>query len=75
MSKFTYEGNNSSMKVAGILFVKGIDTELTAEQVKALKADGFGKAFLDDGSITEAKVKSDDKPEPKAAKAETKTVK
>lgn len=55
MNKFTYNGNNRSMRVAGILFVKGVETELTAEQIKALKADGFGKAFLDDGSLVESK--------------------
>lgn len=55
MSKFTYNGANRSMRVAGILFEKGVEIELDAEQVKAIKADAFGKAFLDDGSIIEAK--------------------
>lgn len=55
MSKFTYQGVNSSMKVAGILFAKGVETELDTEQVKTLKADCFGRAFLDDGSIVETK--------------------
>lgn len=66
MSKFTYNGNNSSMRVTGIIFAKGVETELTAEQTKALKADGFGKAFLDDGTITESKATT--KAEPKATK-------
>lgn len=61
MSKFTYQGNNSSMKVTGVLFVKGVETELTAEQAKALKDDHFGKAFLEDGTIVESKAKADDK--------------
>lgn len=61
MSKFTYQGNNSSMKVTGVLFVKGVETELTAEQAKVLKADHFGKSFLEDGSIVESKAESDDK--------------
>lgn len=61
MSKFTYQGSNSSMKVTGVLLVKGVETELTDEQVKALKDDYFGKAFLDDGSIVESKAKADDK--------------
>lgn len=55
MSKFTYNGNNRSIKVAGVLFENGVETELDAEQLKAFKADGFGKAFLDDGSIVESK--------------------
>jgi hypothetical protein len=75
MGKFTYKGNNSSMKVTGILFVKGVETELTADQVKAFKADGFGKAFLEDGSIVESKAKADDKPETKADSKSTKTAK
>ena len=45
MSKFTYNGNNRSIKVAGVLFENGVETELDAEQLKAFKADGFGKAF------------------------------
>lgn len=58
MSKFTYNGNNRSMRVAGVLFENGVETELDAEQAKALKADYFGKAFLDDGSIVEAKAET-----------------
>ena len=53
MSKFTYNGNNSSIKVTGVLFVKGVETELTDEQTEVFKADGFGKAFLADGSFVE----------------------
>ena len=53
MSNFIYKGNNSSMRVTGILFVKGVETELSAEQTKVFKADGFGKAFLEDGSFVE----------------------
>ena len=64
MSKFTYQGSNSSMKVAGVLLVKGVETELTDEQVKALKDDYFGKAFLDDGSIVESKSENDDNTKP-----------
>ena len=78
MSKYTYQGVNSSMKVAGILFAKGVETELTSDQVKALKADGFGKAFLDDGSIVETKAKPEPKAEPKPepkAKADSKSAK
>lgn len=78
MSKFTYQGVNSSMRVAGILFAKGVETELTADQAKALKADGFGKAFLDDGSIVETKAKAEPKAEPKPetkAKTDSKTAK
>lgn len=75
MSKFTYKGNNSSMKVTGILFVKGVETELTVDQVKALKADGFGKAFLEDGSIVESKAKVETKADDKTAKADTKSAK
>ena len=56
MSKVTYTGANSSVKIAGVLFKKGAETELTAEQVKAVKADRFGKAFLDDGTLVETKV-------------------
>lgn len=56
MSKFTYNGNNSSIRVAGVLFEKDVETELNAEQLKAFKVDSFGKAFLDDGSIVESKV-------------------
>ena len=80
MSKFTYKGNNSSMKVTGIVFAKGVETELSADQVKALKADGFGKAFLDDGTIVESKavekeVKADAKTETKTDSKSTKTAK
>lgn len=53
MSKFIYSSPSRSMRVAGILFAKGVETELNAEQVKALKADCFGKAFLGDGSLVE----------------------
>ena len=76
MNKFTYQGVNSSMRVAGTLFAKGVETELTSEQVKALKADYFGKAFLTDGSIVETKAKAEPepKPEPKA-KADGKSAK
>ncbi len=55
MSKFTYNGASRSMRVAGVLFESGVETELDAEQAKAFKADYFGKAFLDDGSIVEVK--------------------
>lgn len=55
MSKYTYNGANRSMRVAGIMFIKGAETEVTAEQDKALKADKFGKAFIEDGSIAEVK--------------------
>ncbi len=55
MSKFTYNGNGRSLRVAGVLFEKDVETELSAEQLKAFKADSFGKAFLDDGSIVESK--------------------
>lgn len=56
MSKFTYNGNGRSLRVAGVLFEKDVETELNAEQLKAFKADSFSKAFLDDGSIIESKV-------------------
>lgn len=56
MSKFTYNGNGRSLRVAGVLFEKDVETELNAEQLKAFKVDSFGKAFLDDGSIVESKV-------------------
>lgn len=55
MSKYTYNGASRSVRVAGIMFIKGAETEITTEQDKALKADAFGKAFLDDGSIVEVK--------------------
>lgn len=55
MSNVTYTGANSSVKIAGVLFKKGAETELTAEQAKAVKADRFGKAFLDDGQLVETK--------------------
>lgn len=55
MSKFIYNGASRSMRVAGVLFESGVETELDAEQAKAFKADYFGKAFLDDGSIVETK--------------------
>ena len=55
MSKYTYNGASRSMRVAGVSFEQGVETELDAEQVKALKSDAFGKAFLDDGSIAETK--------------------
>ncbi|KAA0915808.1 hypothetical protein [Psychrobacter sp. ANT_WB68] len=55
MSKFTYNGANRSLRVAGVLFEKGVETELNAEQLKAFKADSFSKAFLDDSTIVESK--------------------
>lgn len=55
MSKFTYNGDNRSIKVAGVLFEKGVETELNAEQEKAFKADYFSKAFLDNGCLVESK--------------------
>lgn len=58
MSKFTYNGANRSIRVAGVLFEKDIETELNAEQLKAFKADSFSKVFLDDGSLTEAKAET-----------------
>lgn len=73
--KYKYQGANSSMKVAGITFAKDVEVELTAEQIKALKADRFGKAFLDDGTIAESKAKADDKAEAKTVKADSKTEK
>lgn len=66
MSKFTYNGNGRSLRVAGVLFEKDVETELNAEQLKAFKVDSFGKAFLDDGSIVESKV--DNKKDAKNAK-------
>ena len=64
MSKYIYKGANSSMRVANILFAKGVATELSDEQVKALKANDFGKVMLENKSITE--VKEDAKDETKA---------
>ncbi|WLG12774.1 hypothetical protein Q6344_09155 [Psychrobacter cibarius] len=64
MSKFTYNGNNSSIRVAGFLFVKGVETELSDEQTELLKADGFGKAFLEDGSFVETE-QADKEPDAK----------
>ena len=55
MSKFTYNGNGRSLRVAGVLFEKDVETELDAEQLKTFKADSFSRAFLDDGSIVESK--------------------
>lgn len=62
--KLTYKGENSSVKIAGVLFPKNEQVELSADQAKAFKDDRFGKHFLDDGTIVETK---DD------AKTETKT--
>lgn len=59
MSNIKYTGTNRSVKIAGVLFNKGVDTELTAEQAKAVKADRFGKAFLDDGTLVETKADAD----------------
>lgn len=64
MSKFTYNGSNRSIRVAGIMFIKGAETEITADQDKVLRADGFGKAFLDDGSLVEIEP-TDKEPETK----------
>ena len=55
MSKFTYNGASRSIRVAGVLFENGVETELDAEQLKAFKTDSFSKAFLGDGSIVESK--------------------
>lgn len=62
--KLTYKGKNSSVKIAGVLFPKNEQVELSVEQAKAFKDDRFGKHFLDDGTIVEAK--DDAKTEPKA---------
>lgn len=64
MSKFTYNGASRSVRVAGVLFENGVETELDAEQAKTFKADYFGKAFLDDGSIIESKSEDDDSTKP-----------
>lgn len=53
--KYKYQGGNSSIKITSILFAKNVETELTDEQVKALKADRFGKAMIADGSLVEVK--------------------
>lgn len=53
--KYTYQGSNSSMKVTGVLFAKNVETELTDEQDKTLKADRFGKVMIADGSLVEIK--------------------
>lgn len=53
--KYTYQGSNSSMRVASIMFIKGAETEITADQDKALKADRFGKEMIADGSLVEIK--------------------
>lgn len=58
MSKIKYTGTNRSVKIAGVLFNRGFDTDLTAEQAKAVKADRFGKAFLDDGTLVETNAES-----------------
>lgn len=55
MTKIKYQGANSSMRVAGIMFIKGATTEITADLDKALKADRFGKAMIADGSLVEIK--------------------
>lgn len=65
MSKIKYTGTNRSVKIAGVLFNKGVDTELTAEQVKAVKVDRFGKAFLDDGTLVETESDTDATPDTK----------
>lgn len=59
MSNIKYTGTNRSVKIAGVLFNKGVDTELTAEQAKAVKDDRFGKLFLDDGTLVETKADAD----------------
>lgn len=63
MSNITYTGANSSVKIAGVLFKKGAETDLTAEQAKAVKADRFGKAFLDDGTLVESDSNADNTPD------------
>ncbi|MGO2507291.1 MAG: hypothetical protein ACTH7L_14440 [Psychrobacter alimentarius] len=63
--KYKYQGKNSSMRVAGIMFIKGAETEITADQDKVLKADRFGKAFLDNGTLVETKTDADTAPDTK----------
>lgn len=65
--KVKYTGNNISMRVAGILFRKGAEIDLNEDQAKALKADRFGKYFIDNGTLVEKQsdIDGDDAPESK----------
>lgn len=58
MAAYTYNGTASSMRITGVLFVKGKATKLNDEQVKKLKADRFGKAFIEDGRLAEIKAEN-----------------
>ena len=58
--KVKYTGSNISLNVASILFRKGTEIDLTEDQAKALKADRFGKYFLDNGTLVETQSDIDD---------------
>lgn len=69
MPSYQFSGNHQSVTIEGITFIKDTPTELTADQLKTLKASGFWQAYLNNGGITEVAAE-----QPKAtAKATAKT--
>lgn len=67
MSKYQFNGDHQSITIEGVTFIKGQETELTADDLKRLQASGFWKPLLEKGEIVEVK----DAPKP-AAKPATK---
>ena len=67
MAKYQFNGDHQSITIEGTTFIKGQETELTADDLKRLQASGFWDPLLKNGEIVEVK----DAPKP-AAKAATK---
>lgn len=70
MTTYQYKGEYQRVTVEGITFNANQAAELTADQLKRLKASAFGQHMLDNGALIEvAKTKPnttpDAKPEPK----------
>lgn len=53
MPSYQFSGNHQSVTIEGITFIKDTPTELTADQLKTLKASGFWQAYLKNGDMTE----------------------
>lgn len=70
MTTYQYKGEYQRVTVEGITFNTNQTTELTADQVKRLKASAFGQHMLDSGALievaeTKPNTTPDAKPEPK----------
>lgn len=72
MAKYQFNGDHQSITIEGTTFIKGQETELTADELKRLQASGFWEPLLKKGELVE--VKDESKPAAKTtAKATTAT--